>query len=118
VSNLFRNHCPVQIGIGVQFTPDFAVKGRFDQIIVFRHSGGELPFKDFLKEIILDDPEITRKKDGLDYFSMSYGALLLSMTEGGIDVPIRKRSCKKKCSCLEDYRNDKDWTRNMFLPKI
>lgn len=94
------------------------VKGRFDQMIVFRHSGGELPFNEFLKEIILDDPEITRKKDGLDYFSMSYGALLLSMTEGGIDVPIRKRSCKKKCSCLEDYRNDKDWTRNMFLPKI
>jgi len=26
VSNLFRNHCPVQIGIGVQFTPDFASK--------------------------------------------------------------------------------------------
>lgn len=33
MSNLFRNHCPVETGIDVQFTPDFARK-RFYRIEV------------------------------------------------------------------------------------
>jgi hypothetical protein len=88
--------------------------GRFEQMIVFRHSGGELPIKPCLTKLILDDPQI-RLENGLDVFSMAYGALLISMTEGGLSVPIEKRVCPKNCKCKEKYR-DEDFTAKMFLP--
>lgn len=36
-------------------------KGTFDHMIVFRHCGGELPFKNHLRKIILDDPKRKKK---------------------------------------------------------
>lgn len=97
---------------------DNFVKGRFDQMIVFRHCGGELPFATYLKEVILDDPQLEAKKDEVDYYSMAYGALRLSMTEGGIDVPIRKRTCPEKCTCVSEYQADTKRSREMYSPKI
>jgi len=94
------------------------VKGRFDQMIVFRHCGGELPFKEYLKEIILDDPKLETNKDEVDFYSMAYGALRLSMTEGGIDVPIHKRTCSEKCTCVTEYQADTKRSKEMYSPKI
>ena len=45
------------------------VKGRFDQRVVLRHCGGELPFGKHLKKIILDDPGRLPNKNG-DFYSM------------------------------------------------
>ncbi len=96
----------------------YFVKGCFDQMIVFRHCGGILPFKDYLKEIILDNPKIKTEEDEVDYYSMAFGALRLSMTEGRIDVPLHKRVCPPECSCVADYQGDRVRTREMYLPKI
>lgn len=42
---------------------DNLTKGTFDQMLVFRHCGGELPFKKFLKRIVLDNPQRTTDED-------------------------------------------------------
>ncbi len=91
------------------------VKGRFDQMVVFRHSGGELPFDDYLKEIVLDDPEV-KSRGQLDLHSMAKGALLLARTEGGKNVKIRKRKCRGGCNCVANYKADKNRVLEMFLP--
>jgi len=100
-----------------EFEKNF-VRGRFDQMIVFRHCDGELPFKKYLKEIILDDPQLSTSKSKVDYYSMAYGALRLAITEDGIDVKIKKRKCPDNCSCLEYYQSDSDKSEAMFFPKI
>ena len=95
--------------------------GTFDQMIVFRHCGGELPIKKYLKRIILDDPQLKLNKSdiNINYFSMAYGALSLSITEGRIDIPIEKRKCSIDCSCIKDYRKeDSINVIKMFWPKI
>lgn len=94
------------------------VVGRFDQMIVFRHSGGELPFGTFLKRILLDDPKLENAKMGIDYFSMAYGALKLSMTEGRLDVPIQKRECRANCTCVNQYARNSNRSSAMFVPKL
>jgi hypothetical protein len=43
--------------------------GTFDQMIVFRHCGGEYPIKNHLNKLILDDPELETVKYDVDYFS-------------------------------------------------
>lgn len=92
------------------------VLGDFNQMIVFRHCGGELPFKDYLLEIILDNPKL--ESNHIDYYSMAYGALKLAMTEGRIDVRIKKRKCPIKCTCLDEYKTNISNTKQMFIPKI
>jgi len=94
------------------------VKGRFDQMIVFRHSGGELPFAGHLKEVVLDDPSLKLPGSGIDYYSMAYGALRLALTEGGLDVEICKRICVDGCACRDSYRNDPGRTKQMFVPTV
>jgi len=95
---------------------DNFVLGTFDQMIAFRHCGGELPFMKCLKQIILDDPKL--KKSGIDYYSMAYGALTLAITEGGLDVKISKRRCPSQCECIKQYESDKHRSRAMFIPRI
>lgn len=92
--------------------------GTFDQMIVFRHCGGELPIKNHLNKIILDDPKLETTKYDVDYFSMAYGALMLAMTEGRISVSIEKRRCGAGCSCVDDYQNEMVDPDKMFWPKI
>ena len=94
------------------------VYGRFDQMIVFRHCGGELPLKDYLKEIILDDPQLEVSDPHIDYYSMAFGALKLAMAEGGIDSEIRKRECVKYCRCVKRYQSNTKWAEQMFFPGI
>jgi len=81
-------------------------KGTFDQMIVFRHCGGELPLGNYLKKIIVDDPEHVLT-GGIDIYSMAVGALQLAMNEQGIDVPVEKRRCRAGCSCKSYYARDK-----------
>ena len=95
---------------------DNFVLGCFDQMITFRHCGGELPFMKYLKQIILDDPKL--KKPRIDYYSMAYGALRLAITEGGLDVKIRKRRCPNHCKCLKHYESDLHRSSAMFIPRI
>jgi len=93
-------------------------RGEFDQMVVFRQCGGELPFENFLKEIILDDPDLKSRKSNIDYYSMAYGALRLAITEGRINVEIKKRQCPENCKCLEYYKSNLKKTNEMFIPKI
>lgn len=93
------------------------IKGRFDQIIVARHCGGELPFKRYLSKIILDDPEM-ETYDGVNFYSMAVGALRLAMQDAGIDVPIKRRKCNKGCSCKNYWRQDDERLFRMFDPKM
>jgi len=97
---------------------DNFVVGRFDQMIVFRHCGGELPICDYLEKIVLDDPNLESARGNIDYFSMAYGALKLAMTEGRIDVRIKRRVCSPGCTCIADYEGDLDRSKAMFIPKI
>lgn len=90
-------------------------KGDFDHMIVFRHSGGELPLDDYLTKIILDDPDIQTKK-GIDMFSMGFGALRAAMAVSGIAVPIERRKCGSSCTCLKEYKRDLVRTRKMYDP--
>jgi hypothetical protein len=91
-------------------------KGTFDQMIVFRHVGGELPFKSYLKRIVLDDPGM-ENDDGVDYFSMAVGALRLAMSDAGLDVPIDKRACAATCTCRAEYAANEERVKTMFDPK-
>ena len=92
-------------------------KGRFDHMIVFRHTGGELPFRNCLQEIILDDPRL-ETADGVDFYSMAHGALRLAMSDGGLDVPIRKRKCAGKCSCVRSYQEGPTRFDSFFDPYL
>lgn len=92
--------------------------GDFGQMVVFRHCGGELPFKNYLREIILDDPDLKSRKSNIDYYSMAFGALRLAITDGRINVEIKKRQCPKNCKCLEYYKSNLKKTNEMFIPKI
>ena len=92
------------------------VRGRFDQMVVFRHCGGELPLGGYLKEIILDDPNY-KSPGNIDIHSMARGALILAKTEGSISAKISKRKCQEGCRCLADYKKDRKRMLRMFLPK-
>jgi hypothetical protein len=92
------------------------VKGRFDQMIVFRHCGGALPFGPHLQRIVLDDPQ--RKTPGrIDYYSMAYGALTFAIAEGPVAAKIERRNCPAGCACNTHYSSDVAATREMFWPK-
>lgn len=92
-------------------------KGEFQQMLVFRHCGGELPFRKHLKEILLDDPKQQSTKTNVDYYSMAFGALRLAITEGGLKVPIRKRKCRSGCMCKQYYSGNTARTTRMYFPK-
>jgi hypothetical protein len=102
---------------GKQDLQDNLIKGQFDQMLVFRHCGGELPFHKFLKEIILDDPKM-KSTESIDLYSMAVGALRLAMAESNIDLPITRRVCAPGCSCVGEYDNDRNRLFMMFDPKI
>lgn len=92
------------------------VPGTFDQMIVFRHAGGELPIESSLEKIVLDDPDWNFGKEDLNYWSMAYGALKLAMTEGRIAVKIEKRKCAAGCKCATAYGRI-PYTKLMFVPQ-
>ncbi len=92
------------------------VRGCFDQMIVVRHNGGELPFRTFLKEIVVDDPARVTS-DNVDFYSMTVGALRSAMQQAGLNTPISRRRCSKTCSCQADWANDTDRLFQMFDPK-
>jgi len=93
------------------------VYGTFDHMVVFRHRGGELPFGKFLTRLVLDDPEV-ETEDGLDLYSVAYGALRLAMTDAGLDIPIERRACAAACRCKRHYRDNDDSTLERFLPYL
>ncbi len=91
------------------------IHGQFDYMLVFRHCGGELPFKSFLQEIVLDDPQMDTD-EGADYFSAAYGALRLAMSDAGLDAPISKRECSAACQCRQRYQR-RGSTHGRFIPE-
>ena len=92
------------------------VRGEFDQMLVFRHCGGALPFKSYLKKIILDDPKIEGYE--IDFYSLAYGALALAMLYGRIDVPIERRKCKDSCKCHGIYKSNHELVYKMYYPDV
>lgn len=93
------------------------VRGRFDQMIVLRHCGGQLPFKKYLKKIILDDPKL-KTEDDVNFYSMAVGALRLAMQDAGLEIPIERRKCKTGCVCRKYWSEDDDRLFKMFDPMI
>ena len=93
------------------------VLGQFDQMIIARHSGGELPFKGHLRKIILDDPR-HEDGDGIDTYSMAVGALRLAMQDAGLNIPIERRACRQGCACRRYWTENEDRTLKMFSTKI
>lgn len=93
------------------------VKGRFDQMIVLRHCGGELPFGKHLKEVILDDPD-AKTEDDVDLYSQAVGALRLAMQDARISVPIKRRKCSEECACQAYWGENYERISTMFDPKI
>lgn len=93
------------------------VKGRFDQMIVLRHCGGELPFGKHLKKIILDDPGV-KTEEGVDLYSQAVGALRLAMQDAEISVPIKRRKCSEECTCQAYWGEEDERLFTMFDPKI
>lgn len=89
--------------------------GTFDQMIVARHCGGEIPLRYALTKIILDEPNRITIPGNVDIYSMSYGALRLAMQQGKIDVPIERRRCRSGCTCLNEYE-DTNRLFKMFDP--
>jgi hypothetical protein len=92
--------------------------GTFEQMIVFRNCGGELPLVPALDEIILDDPEMRSRQSKVDLYSVAYGALQLAAFEGSLDVPIRRRECDGGCNCVESYAETPRRTLEKFAPKL
>lgn len=92
-------------------------RGQFDQMVVLRHCGGELPFKSYLKKIVLDDPD-QQTADGVDLYSSAHGALTLAMSDSGLDVPIERRACIAGCQCINHYRANRPRCREFFGTKI
>jgi hypothetical protein len=95
--------------------------GTFDQMILFRHCGGELKIRKHLNRIILNDPHMTWTVGNLielDSFCMAYGALNHAMPLGGLSVEIEKRKCRSKCECNTQYKNDRDFVQKMFFPEL
>lgn len=91
-------------------------KGIFDQMIVFRHCGGELSITNHVKEIILDDPKISQKLE-FDVYSLAFGALRSALEEGGIEnINIKKRTCSTLCKCSEFYNHDLKHMARMYAP--
>lgn len=93
------------------------ILGQFDQMILARHSGGELPFKGHLRKIILDDPR-HEDDEGIDTYSMAVGALRLAMQDAGLDIPIERRDCRPGCVCRRHWNENDDRILKMFSPKI
>ncbi|MFC6100318.1 hypothetical protein [Olivibacter domesticus] len=91
--------------------------GRFDQMLVLRHCGGELPLKNYISKIIVDDPQI-QDNTGVDFYSMAVGALKISMSESELKIPIERRICIPRCNCLNMYKLDINRTSLMFEPYL
>lgn len=93
------------------------IKGRFDQMLVFRNCGGELSIKECLTEIILDDPQL--HTTNLDIYSMAFGALKLAMSESGMtNISISKRKCADNCACIKSYMDYLKKTVTMYSLKM
>jgi len=90
------------------------MKGQFDQMLVFRHCGGELPFNGYLKHIIIDDPEI--KVKSVDFYSLAIGAMWASMPGAEKRIKIKKRKCSSSCICKTQYDQDRSLSRKMYIP--
>ncbi|MET0028429.1 MAG: hypothetical protein ABW101_12395 [Candidatus Thiodiazotropha sp.] len=87
-----------------------------DHLAVFRHCGGKLPIQGYLKRILLDDPGLEIRTQGVDCFSMAYGALKLAMSDGGFNVPIVRRDCEAQRASGEEYDADEDTLMARFSP--
>lgn len=91
------------------------IKGEFGQMIVFRNLAGRVRFRQYLKEIVLDDPKYIGPGKR-DLYSLAYGALVAAKTFGRVTVPIRRRVCTTRCACVSQYQNKPDLRTQMFWP--
>jgi hypothetical protein len=88
--------------------------GEFDQMIVFRHIGGVLPIKNFVNEIILDDPN--QEYYGLKFYDLAAGALFSAANESDMKITIYKRLCNIGCTCQNEYLFQPQNVLKYFFP--
>jgi hypothetical protein len=81
-------------------------KGTFDQMITFRTPDGILPFGQWLREIILDDPQAPRT-DGSSVFNHALDSLREATVSSKIAAPIVRRTCKFGCKCIGQYASNR-----------
>ena len=93
------------------------VKGRFDQMIVFRHVGGFLSLTKLLEDVMVDDPQL--KVGDFSYFDLSVGALQLARSYSkAFKAKIVRRECGAKCKCRTEYASNTNATKDMFIPRV
>lgn len=87
----------------------------FNKHFTFRVDEGCLPFKGLLKWIGLDDPKDSLG-DGVS-FENARVKLEKAAKKGGVDIDIRKRTCKPDCGCLKSYGSTyhRNKNRELFL---
>lgn len=77
-------------------------KGDFGSMFMLRHNGGSLKLSPYLKDIVLDAPDIS--DDDVELYSHSVGALRLSAWQGGLrNLAIVRRKCLRFCKCTSEY---------------
>lgn len=89
------------------------VRGTFDQMLTIRIPGGVLTFAQRLLEVVLDNPARLRR-DGSDAFETSMRELKAATAQGGVNAPIRGRTCNEGCKCLPGYQANWDRLQGYF----
>jgi len=92
--------------------------GDFNHSLVFRHSGGQLNYQKKLKRIILDDPHMYYTEVYIDFFSLAYGALMVSMKDSDYICNIEKRKCYENCICQKSWQKDNNGSIKSFIPIV
>ncbi|MDO9043284.1 MAG: hypothetical protein Q7U64_13255 [Desulfocapsaceae bacterium] len=90
------------------------IKGEFDQMIVFRHIGGSLPIKEYVSDIILDEPN--QEYYGLKFYDLAAGALFSSAGGSGMQITIHKRVCNYGCKCQIEYSSNPEAVIKYYFP--
>jgi hypothetical protein len=98
-----------------QSARDFAQEfryGTFGTHLTFRLRDGRLPFDNYLKGIVLDDPQIAGKTD---FFETAHTALIAAAKKGKVEAKIVKRECRDECTCLGTYKAQWHDLKVMFI---
>lgn len=83
--------------------------GDFGQMITFRTAAGIIPFGPWLKQIILDDPQVP------NVFANAKQSLEAMAAANGITAPaVERRVCNYGCKCLKTYASDRALVQTYF----
>lgn len=77
----------------------------FAQILVFRECNGVIQLKNYIKEILIDDPKKSFSSI-IDLYSYTKGGLMYAYNIGPLyNITFKRRKCSLACECLKEYSN-------------